>query len=718
MKRHKNYVLFFLIVLAGISIFSCDKANKGFDWSGKISIIIPSELYGDAAIMLAVTDFSDAVSRLYNAKTEVVSSCDLNWIPDNSVLLVASTDTKSWSKVSDVEVPRLADEGFIINSIHQDGKSLLVVSGRGTLGLAYGLFHLIEKIRINKATPIQDVNVKREPDMTFRMLTQPFEVTGYPEMASLEKPITQNLKREFDPMRPWEGKGYTPESEAKNILRAGLNTMWVGNLTYASLYGEYDPNIFPKGSKGREWVQERRKKIRELVDVAEKYHLKTVASTDVFAYPKSADPSKKWDLLAASLTRFLTDYPEIDRISTRFGENYSFFNPFFAGEGIKSEDQFAETIDFIHNIVAGQFGKTYMCRTWALGNDNWGADPENYLDVIKNIKADKDIIFSAKNTRTDYWRYNKFNPVIGTGDYPQAIEIACQDGYNFKNAIPYFEVARMANGPKEFGGGQGLKWAYKEGVRTVWGWLSADGWCGPYIKREEWLKANIFGFSHLTWDVDKDSKTIAREWAAIEFGVDISDEVVGNIADILLLSEDLILKTRYFRSYGLQHEGWKPSNNWIRDNLIGGGEFSYNDPTCDNSPKPGHLKPIFNPATIEADITEKLQAKRIVDEMLSKYEAIKDRIPDQDKAEEVHHTLLYAKYLIYSLVHYVNGMFRYYNGEFEKAINNLKEWKKNWTVYTEKIPGLKGSASLMLDGGMVRTVEEAMTDMGHPFDDR
>ena len=160
----------------------------------------------------------------------------------------------------------------------------------------------------------------------------------------------------------------------------------------------------------------------------------------------------------------------------------------------------------------------------------------------------------------------------------------------------------MANGATEFGENKGMKYAYDKGARTVWGWLSADGWCGPYIKREEWLRANIYGFSQLSWDVNRDPKQLAKEWAAIEFGVEVDSEVVDNISEIMMLSEPMILKSRYFKNYCMKHEGWLPANNWMRDELIGGGTRSNNRLSKGKSFAPGTLKPIFNPATIEEDM--------------------------------------------------------------------------------------------------------------------
>ncbi|MCD6597765.1 MAG: hypothetical protein J7L04_08765, partial [Bacteroidales bacterium] len=72
--------------------------------------------------------------------------------------------------------------------------------------------------------------------------------------------------------------------------------------------------------------------------------------------------------------------------------------------------------------------------------------------------------------------------------------------------------------------------------------------------------------------------------------------------------------------------------------------------------------------------------------------------------------------LINSLRYYVTGMFRYYNGEYESAAANLRDWNLCWNFYNNVIPELPGTASLMLDGGMVATCDKAMKSMNESYD--
>ena len=627
----------FIILILIISC-SCNSSLSSQVSNNKLDIIITKNLRVEAALELATGDLSNTLKNLFEIETSLRTEMDLERAAPNSIFVIKIDDDLWQEKLTNkfgIVKPLLSEDGFVIKKINYNEKPMILISGNGVRGTSYGIFHFIERIKLDYSFASGKIDIIKQPDMKIRMITQPFEAIGYPDVANLPKPITKNIKREFDPMRPWEGLGYNPEDEARNILRSGLNAMWVGNFSFSTVYDNYDSSIFPENSEAGQWVRKRKQKISELIDIANKYHLKTVASSDIFIYPKGQDPSKKWDLLDYSLNEFLTNFPEIDIITTRFGENYSYYNNFFVGEGLDTkgiEEKFPKLIDFIHQIVSKKYDKIYMPRTWAVGNSNWGANTERYNAVIDKVKAFDNIIFSVKNTRTDFWRYNLFNPVIGTGDKEQAMEFLCQDGYNFKNSIPYYDVIRMAKGPKELGGQGGMKYGFEAGVRTAWGWLSADGWCGPYIKREEWLGANIYGFSRLTWDVDSDPLVLAKEWAAIEFEVESKSKVAEEIAEILMLSEDLILKSRYFKNYSIKKEGWLPSNNWIRDELIGGGINSNDKLSVGKSFSPGTIKSIFNSETIEEDILEKEEALDIMNTMLSKFADIKDQIPEKEKA--------------------------------------------------------------------------------------
>ncbi len=267
----------------------------------------------------------------------------------------------------------------------------------------------------------------------------------------------------------------------------------------------------------------------------------------------------------------------------------------------------------------------------------------------------------------------------------------------------------MARGSKEIDHKPaGMKAARDMGVEYTWGWLSADGWCGPHIAREEWLQANIYGYTHLMWDADQDPEMLGRKWASLAFNVPLKSKAAAVIAGILMLSEDMILKACYFKDFSTKHNGWLPALNWERDDVIGGGTRSHKNDDCKFSFGPGQIKGLFDKKTVAADCREKEEAYKLAVRMLDDFDRIKNTLPDQKQAAEVRNTLLSGKYLTEVIYYYINGMFSYYNGDNAKAKEFLLKWKDTWKEYNEKISLLPGAPTPMANGGMVETCEETM----------
>jgi len=692
------YGIFLILCLTGQAALCIPK--PGFSFSAASAIYVHPDLKKDAAVQDALQDLTQAVLKKTGRRILLQTLSNKSVLQQNAVLI----DTASWSGDK--------AETYLLAKQLKNGKNILMVKAGSLRAVCYAIYFITEQFKLGETGIIKGATLTRNPDFKFRMITQPFEVTGFASVATTAKPIIR--EREFDPMRPFDGAGYAPMDEAKNILRSGMNTLYIGSYTFASTYTGLSDSIFPPNTAGRTWVEARRTKFRELIAAAEKYHLQVCVNSDIFAYPKNVQHKDRYKALDASLNEILTDFPEIDIVIGRFGENYSYFNPYFTGKGPASETELAAVIDSIQAIVVKKYHKIFIPRTWSLGNDAWHADPALYTKITAEIKADTGTIFSVKNTQTDFWRYNKFNPTLGKGTKKQAIEYLAQDGYHFKSSIPNYEVIRMARGSKEIDKGPaGMKAAKAMGIEYTWGWLSADGWCGPYLIREEWLMANIFGYTHLMWDTQESPEALAAKWASLAFNVPLKSKATSTIAGILMASEDMILKACYFNGYSSKHDGWLPALNWERDDVLGGGTKSHKNLDCQFSFGPGTIKELFSNATFAQDCADKKQAHELAKKMLRDYDLIKGALPDQQQAREVRNTLVSAEYLTGVIYHYINGMFSYYNGDKAIAKQHLLEWKTTWKAYNEKVSKLPSAPTPMVNGGMVETSEEVLKELAN-----
>lgn len=669
----------------------------------------------------ALADLSHTLQELCCQVPEVVCGSAAS-LGGNQLLLglVNGAGIRSMASLDVVELPALHTDGFWLHPVSTSSGKALLLAGGSIRGVCYGIYELNRRIRFARSLPSFFESRVVNPDLEWRMITEAFEVSGFPDVAKFPKPIVR--PRSFDPMKPTDSAGYEPMDEAANLLRAGYNTFWVGNFSYAVDYDGFSPDLFPAGSERRSWLEERRSRLRENIRAAKAYHLNVCISSDVFVYPKGVEEKDREKLLEYALTTILTEYPEIDIVCTRYGENYSFFNPWFLGSGPHGHDEIARVTSLVRDVVVARFGRQYWCRTWWMENTNWHATPALYEEVSDNVKPDPGLAFSIKNTQTDFWRYNRFNPCIGKGKHPQILEYLCQDGYHLKGAIPYFEALRIASGAREISPGKNLDHAKNLGVKGAWGWLWADGWNGPYVQREEWVKANIHSFSRLCWDTRCNPRSLALEWASLEFRITLASKAAANLAEILLQSEELVLKTFYVHSYCKLHPGWLPHRNWMRDDVLGGIYSSYLEKELDAHEKahgfkghafaPGTIQEMFSPETVEADCREKMEAVALAERAIGLIDEISCELPDQDQAAALRTTLEYQLYLVKTVAHYFCGAFRFLNGQKDQAIHHLKQWQAAWNYYCHEIPGKPGAPTPMVDGGMEKDCLDLLLRFG------
>src|ERR1035438_1125685 len=214
-------------------------------------------------------------------------------------------------------------------------------------------------------------------------------------------------------------------------------------------------------------------------------------------------------------------------------------------------------IEETRKIVVDEFGRTLIWRTWDLGNDGFHANPTVYDHVLAGLPERKGLILAVKNTQTDFWRYNDFNPMIGRGGVQQIVEFQCAREYEGKGAFPNYTGTFFAGDMPQ---------AAAIDVKGEWIWDFGGGWGGPFLKSDRWVRLNIFATTRLAQNPDLSPRSLAEEWAAKEFGA----KAATNVADMLMLSGDCVLKFRYLAPYAGAHRGWTPSLNFMRDDIIRG----------------------------------------------------------------------------------------------------------------------------------------------------
>jgi hypothetical protein len=485
----------------------------------------------------------------------------------------------------------LAEDGFVIRPA--DG--MLVVAGRTDLSDAFGLSYLAERIHIGE-TDWRRLDLRREPHFKIRMAS-----------------------------------GCTMEE----AVRRGYNT-WLGTPSAAKVvtFESVDPGFFSPEQLGarRAVGAEAHSKLKRIHDLS----LKSFGGGDEFQFPSqilhrpytsslmelddsaefcmASDPL--WDIYRAKFREFAQRFSETDYYMMRLGENYSSLSGgALVGNGVyhyddrnpycdrckdlSYEERIARVINETQAVLADSPIR-YIHRTWDTRQDRMHADAQVFQRILNLVPARKDILWSIKYTKTDFWRYNFPNPCIGVGDVPQIIEFQCQREYEGKGAYPNYVGPHVA---------AGHRLAAQKGAVGVWHWHHGGGWGGPYLATDLWNDANIYVAAHLAWTPMEDPQVLAHEWAAITFGADAADD----IAELLMLSTEAVRKQRYFEAYSKNHFGWTPARNWMRDDKIRGTR---------------RLSPIYGEAKeqVDAMIAEKEEAVQLVGEMLRLAKAAQPKI--------------------------------------------------------------------------------------------
>lgn len=667
-------------------------------------VVIPAAWANDAAIELATTDLRSALAEMYSMPARLVAS-DAPELPPYAMVLLAPGVPFFTQLINDgiLQPENLPEDGYRVRKLNFRGQPMITIIGGSIRGTAYGAFRLEEMLRLDPEDIRRPMDVRVEPAMTLRIVSSP------------------------------TGENFPSPEQA---LRWGYNTVAITQWPWLVTLDSVDPAIAgPPGSEERKWVQENRDRARVEIRKAKALHLNVLTSGDVISFPSrvydlykglvgpvSTNPvyclNNKFTqtLYRASLREVLTDFPDIDIVMLRTGENYPAGpvqgNPPAQKEcGPDGNDMVAMTrltMDISYQEIVGTFGKTYIQRAWDIGADGFHANPAVSDQILNGFAGRPNLIISYKHTQTDFWRYNPPNPNLLRTNVNRMVEYQAAREYEGKGAFPNYLGDLVANGAPEVAGDGSLKTLVDSGVKAVWVWARGGGWNGPYLKTDVWLDANNYALSHLIWEPRTPSKLLATEWATLLFG----PRAAPHIVRVLELSQDAVLKSFYVAPFARSQGPWAPNVAWTRDDVIYGGD------------RVGALyQQSKSPADFAEALGEKETARQLVKEMGLEMSRAADLSVNPDLADAAINTTRYGDALISMMSDYVSGMFLYYrwvdggrsdDSGRQQALKFLQSWQQDWANYNNQVLWLYGVASGFIDHGMVATVTEALADLQAP----
>jgi hypothetical protein len=710
MKARRHLVRFLsamgVAILAGLLISSSHPSlplslpSPPDNQPRQATIVLPSSLWEDPALQLAAKDLQLALEA---AGVSTSLQADQDWqAPATYSILVGGPDTPWTQRLVEaglLALPPLGEEGYLIQSVkHRDSPVISVVGG-GILGQAYGLFRLAERLRLDPEILRREIRLQAEPMMTLRVVSSP----GLPD--------------------------YPSPAEA---LRWGFNAVMIEPWPALALYDRYDPAILDpqRYASQRAWVQANRARAREQIAAAKALHLQVISPGDLFHFPPQilslygeqvASPQapnllciarpKTQELLSSTLREVLTDFPQIDAIMVRTGENYP-LGPLAghtpaqgACDGLSYSQRLRQVIEVVYQEVVGVQGKVYIQRAWDLGDEGFHASPEVARSIVAGMEGKKGFLLSFKHTQTDFWRYNPVNPNLGRLGVPQMVEFQMAREYEGKGAFPNYLGELLARGAPEVEPRGGMDYFYQQGVRAIWVWAKGGGWGGPHLASDLWVEANLYAASHLAWDTHLRPETLAMEWATLRFGPQAAPWVVS----LLLKSDEAVLKTFYVAPAAVSLGPWAPNALWVRDDLIRG------EPQMESL-----LQVLGSEDGLEAALTERKEGLAVIASMMGDLEAAEPLIPDRALAAEALASLRYEQALAQVLAHYLGCMLYYHRwqasggldeGARQAALEEWALWKQAWEYYNREVGALAGTASLYKDAGMGQAMEAVRAEL-------
>jgi hypothetical protein len=394
---------------------------------------------------------------------------------------------------------------------------------------------------------------------------------------------------------PGEPLTITDFNNPKFLKKQGYGGQIMNDFTFAHAAITFDalsPEIFPKGSKEREWVLKAADRVRNNIKAAHAAGIKVYYFTDVIVLPKklvalyhdeicdangkiSFERPKTIEIHRLMLKELFNTFPDLDGLVIRTGETYLNNVPYHTGNNpiTNGTSSHVKLINLLREEVCEKRNKQIFYRTWSFGGMHDSA--AYYLAVTNQIEPHKNLVFSIKHTKGDYHRTYDFNPTLGLGKHPQLVEVECQREYEGKGAYPNYVMDGVINGFEEYSTNKpqkGLK-SLNELKNNplfagVWSWSRGGGWVGPYITNEFWCKLNAYVISHWGANTSQTEETVFNHFMD-ENGIKDA-KARKAFRKLSLLSAQAVLRGHESAKYKFEIDWvW-----WMRDEFIGGIDTS------------------------------------------------------------------------------------------------------------------------------------------------
>ncbi len=456
---------------------------------------------------------------------------------------------------------------------------------------------------------------------------------------------------------------------ARKVSSLGFNGMVLGEslhlvtLERLKIYGDDSPF--------RLRAEEFSRYYRKMLAAAATLDLSWYVYSDEYIYNEEIEKwmgapcfenPRLWEYYQERYRELLTKYPEVSGIMIRYGElreycgykGLSFKRPLCSCRKCMELDQEARLrmlVEKTQQVVNGEFSKEVIFRTWRPCLGNIHNDPDLYVKAFDGLEP-KGLVLSMKDTMSDFWFYQPFNPNFGAGKISQMAEFDWSRDYEGRGLFPCVTADWWS---------RSFRNVRDKGVDSVWVWLNESG--NPngvngqpllftYFKGfTKWVEANIFLCSRLALNPDENPSDILKDWVSVEFGPEASEEIVK----ILLASEEAARKAFYIRDYAKENI-WLSCLPARQARILSKHPTpSFPDVSKEDHGHPERMLPNIYRACrndLEGNIREGYEALEQADRDLTLFEGLKEKVRDRDLYENALHSFQHRSLLFLCLARY------------------------------------------------------------------
>lgn len=379
--------------------------------------------------------------------------------------------------------------------------------------------------------------------------------------AAVESPLILDMVHHNPGEPPYES-AYSDPFFLKQQGYGGQVFFLFDSPALAIPWASVDPDLFPEGTRERDWIDEKEKSIRAKHAACRAAGIAIYAQTDLILMPRKLvdklqiepslgdprDPTIQ-NLLRMQIAEMFALFPDLDGLVVRIGETYLHDAPYHIGRILDKEDPDRTIIPLMQLLreeVCIRHGKQVIFRSWF----SFDVDLDTYRRVSDAVEPHPGLFISVKHCEGDFHRATPFSKVLGEGRHKQLIEVQCAREYEGKGAYPNYIANGVIEGfeehaampPDRIRSIRQLAEQRPDLFAGIWTWSRGGGWDGPYIPNEMWCSLNASVLARWATNTNRTEEDVFNEVASKQFK--LADADLAKLRDLCLLSAKAVVRGR------------------------------------------------------------------------------------------------------------------------------------------------------------------------------